>query len=138
MIKRLFNFCTFNLFLLAAGCASIDFDYPKSDTSTFTDTGDTELGRAFADSVAEHPGEAGFLPLVDGVEALALRLLLAERAERSIDVQYFLIHDDVVGRVFIESLLQAADRGVRVRLLLDDTHAYGHDADLLADRKSGG
>ena len=132
MTKRRHICSTFILFLLAAGCASIDFDYPKSDTSAFTDTGDTELGRAFADSVSEHPDEAGFLPLMEGVEALALRLLLAERAERGIDVQYFLIHDDVVGRAFIESLLQAADRGVRVRMLLDDTHAYGHDADLLA------
>ena len=77
MIKRLSKFSNSILFLLAAGCASIDFDYPKSDTSAFTDTGDTELGRAFADSVAKHPGVAGFLPLMDGVEALALHLLLA-------------------------------------------------------------
>lgn len=132
MIKPLFKFTTLILFLLAAGCASIDFDYPKSDTTALVDTGDTELGRAFANSVSEHPGEAGFWPLMDGVEALAVRLILAERAERSIDAQYFLIHDDVVGRVFIDSLLQAADRGVRVRLLLDDIHTSGLDADLMA------
>ena len=66
----------------------------------------------------------------EGVEALAIRLLLAERAERSIDTQYFLIHDDVVGRLFIESLLLAADRGVRIRLLIDDIHTGGLDAEL--------
>jgi len=118
--------------LALSGCASIDFDYPKSESSAFTDTGDTQLGRVFADAVAAHPEEAGFLPLVEGVEALAIRLLLAERAERSIDTQYFLIHDDVVGRLFIESLLLAADRGVRVRLLIDDIHTGGHDAGLAA------
>ncbi len=80
--------------------------------------------------MAAHPDEAGFLPLVEGVEALAIRLLLAERAERSIDAQYFLIHDDVVGRLFIESLLLAADRGVRIRLLIDDIHTGGLDDEL--------
>ena len=113
-----------------SGCASIDFDYPKSESSAVTATDNTQLGRVFTDAVAAHPDEAGFLPLVDGVEALAIRLLLAERAERSIDVQYFLIHDDVVGRLFIESLLLAADRGVRVRLLIDDIHTGGFDAGL--------
>ena len=46
--------------------------------------------------------------------------------------RYFLIHDDMVGRVFIESLLRAADRGVRVRLLIDDIHTDGHDAGMAA------
>ena len=124
-------------FLLAAllalsGCATIDFDYPKQESRALTETNGTYLAREFADAVAEHDGQAGFLPLEDGVEALAVRLVLADKAERSIDAQYFLIHDDVVGRVFIESLLRAADRGVRVRLLLDDIHTDGHDPGLAA------
>jgi putative cardiolipin synthase len=61
----------------------------------------------------------------DGIDSLALRLLMAERAERSIDAQYFLIHNDLVGNVFISALLQAANRGVRVRLLVDDIQAKG-------------
>jgi putative cardiolipin synthase len=118
--------------LALSGCASLDFEYTKSGSRAFTRTEDTQLGRVFADSVAAHPEEAGFLPLLEGVEALAIRLLLAERAERSIDAQYFLIHDDVVGRLFIESLLLAADRGVRIRLLIDDIHTGGLDAELTA------
>ncbi len=128
---RIHGFLVVALVVLC-GCASIDFDYPKSESSAVTATDNTQLGRVFADAVAAHPQEAGFLPLVDGVEALAIRLLMAERAERSIDAQYFLIHDDVVGRLFIESLLLAADRGVRVRLLIDDIHTGGHDAGLAA------
>lgn len=120
------------VFAVTAGCASIDFDYPKSESTAFTDTGDTRLGRAIADPVAAHPDQAGFYPLLGGIDALASRYLLAERAERSIDVQYFLIHDDMVGRIFIDSLLRAADRGVRVRLLIDDIHTTGLDADMAA------
>jgi len=46
--------------------------------------------------------------------------LLAYTAERSIDAQYYLLHSDLVGRLFLDALLKAADRGVRVRLLVDD------------------
>lgn len=116
--------------LLSAGCASVDFDFPKSGSHAFTDTQTTALAADFAAVLESRGNEAGFLPLEDGVDALAMRLLLAERAERSIDAQYFLIHDDVVGRVFIEALLRAADRDVRVRLLADDIHTDGHDPGL--------
>ena len=112
------------------GCASIDFDYPRTETRAFTDTSTSTLANTFSDALAAHDGKAGFLVLEDGVEALAIRLALAGQAERSIDTQYFLIHDDVVGRVFIEELLMAADRGVRVRLLLDDIHTDGLDPGL--------
>lgn len=116
--------------LLSAGCASVNFDFPKSSSHAFTDTQTTTLAADFAAVLESRGNEAGFLPLEDGVDALAMRLLLAERAERSIDAQYFLIHDDVVGRVFIEALLRAADRDVRVRLLVDDIHTDGHDPGL--------
>ena len=114
-------------------CASIDFDYPRQESAAFTDTGDTYLGRKIEPAVAELPvGEAGFFPLPDGIDALAARLLLAARAERSIDVQYYLIKNDIVGRAFIHALLQAADRGVRVRLLLDDVFTKGYDEGMAA------
>ena len=118
---------------LAAGCATIDFDYPKTESFAVTGTSDTELGRQVAEYVAAHPeNESGFYPVYDGIDSLALRLLMAERAERSIDAQYFLIHDDLVGNVFINALLRAANRGVRVRLLVDDIQAKGYDAGFAA------
>ncbi|MGI9203729.1 MAG: phospholipase D family protein [Woeseiaceae bacterium] len=118
------------LLILLSGCATVDFDYPKTATSAFIDTSETQLGRQIAETLAEHDGVSGFLPLEDGVDALAMRFALAERAERSIDTQYFLIHNDVVGRAFVEALLRAANRGVRVRLLLDDIHTDGLDPGL--------
>ncbi len=82
----------------------------------------------------QHPGKSGFLPIEDGVDALAIRLLLADKAEFSIDTQYYEIEDDLAGRLFIEALLRAADRGVRIRLLLDDYHTKGHDKNIAALR----
>jgi len=116
--------------LALAGCASVDWDYPKSESRAIQGSEDSYLGRQVADYVAAHPGEGGFYPVYDGIDALALRLLLAERAEHTIDVQYFLIHNDLVGKVFVNALLQAANRGVRVRFLLDDVLAKGLDPGL--------
>lgn len=118
------------LLLILSGCASIDFDYPKPESRALQNTEQGVLANQFADIVAAHPEEAGFYPIYDGVDSLALRLLMAERAEFSIDAQYFLIHDDLVGNVFINALLRAADRGVRVRFLLDDVLSQGLDPGL--------
>ena len=115
-----------------AGCATVDFDYPKTESHALTDTDDTYMGRQVAGLAEAHPGESGFYASYDGIDALAVRLLLAERAERSIDAQYYLLIDDVVGYAFINSLLRAADRGVRVRLLLDDMFTKGYDVGMAA------
>jgi putative cardiolipin synthase len=116
-----------------AGCASIDYDYPRSESFFIPDTADTYLAQAIAPDVAKMPpDQSGFLPLRDGIDALAARLLLADQAETSIDLQYYLIKNDIVGRALIRSLLVAADRGVRVRLLLDDVFTSGYDVGLAA------
>ncbi len=121
------------LFVLLTGCASIDFDYPRIESTAPLDTDDTFLGSEFAELVASKPeAESGFYPLLDGIDALAARLLLAEKAERTIDTQYYLIKTDQTSFAFIDALLQAADRGVRVRLLLDDVFTKGYDAGMAA------
>ena len=96
------------------------------------DTEDTFLGQRLVEQAGQHPGEAGFFPISDGIEALAARLLLAGHAERTIDAQYYLIKNDHTGNAFISVLLQAADRGVRVRLLVDDMFTGGYDAGMAA------
>jgi putative cardiolipin synthase len=116
-----------------SGCATIDYDYPRAESSFLADTADTYLGREIAPDVAKQPqDQSGFLPLRDGIDALAARLLLARQAEKSIDLQYYLIKNDIVGRALILALLEAADRGVRVRLLLDDMFTSGYDVGLAA------
>ena len=118
--------------LTLGGCATIDFDYPKTTTTAFDNTQDTYLGKALEGLAEVHPGQAGFYPLLDSVDALSVRLQMAKRAERSIDAQYYLITGDIVGRVFIGALLDAADRGVRVRLLVDDIFTQGYDTGMAA------
>ena len=121
------------LLISAAGCATIDYDYPRSESYQLQDTSDTYWAKLVEPEVAKHPPEqSGFYPMNDGVDALAARLLLAERAEESIDLQYYLIKNDIVGRVLVYRLLQAADRGVRVRLLVDDMFTKGYDVGLAA------
>lgn len=121
------------LLISAAGCATIDYDYPRQESYFLPDTSDTSLGKRIEPEVAGRPaGQSGFYPIVDGVDALTARLLLAERAEQSIDLQYYLIKNDIVGRVLIYRLLQAADRGVRVRLLADDMFTKGYDVGVAA------
>jgi putative cardiolipin synthase len=121
------------LALLASGCATIDYDYPRQESSFLPDTSDTRIGKIVEPLIAAHPpDQSGFYPMNDGVDALTARLLLAEYADKSIDVQYYLIKNDIVGRIFIHTLLKAADRGVRVRLLVDDMFTSGYDIGLAA------
>ena len=113
-------------------CASLPKNVERTPSAALADTGDTRLGRALADSVAAHPGRSGISPLPDGVDAFAARIALAAAAERSLDVQYYLWHQDTTGRLMFEALWQAADRGVRVRVLLDDADTGGLDATIAA------
>jgi putative cardiolipin synthase len=92
----------------------------------------TSLAAVVRPRLAAHPGLSGLHELPTGEGALAARLTLADAAQRSLDVQYFIWNKDVSGRVLLEHLFRAADRGVRVRLLLDDLGTMPGDADLLA------
>lgn len=133
IVHRCNRLILFAVVAILAGCASVDFDYPKTASHVLPDTGDSYLGRHFSALGADKPaGHSGFYPLPDGVDALAARLLLIDAAEVSIDVQYYLISEDLVGLSFVRALLNAADRGVRVRLQLDDILTKGHDVGLAA------
>jgi putative cardiolipin synthase len=120
------------LLAVLSGCAGVPFDTPKTASHAFEDTTDTYLGQLLQPLAAAHPGESGFYLLRDGIDALAARLLLSEKAERSIDAQYYLLLDDIAGRLFVTTLLKAADRGVRIRVLLDDITTPGYDAGMAA------
>lgn len=106
--------------LVLGGCASLPDNTHRSESFAYTDTQNTSFGMALQQEKRTHPGKSGFLLLADGLDAYVARTILARGAERSIDVQYYMIHDDLVGKLFIYELLKAADRGVRIRLLVDD------------------
>ena len=115
-----------------AGCAGLPSGVDRQPSRAYVDTGDTRIGRALAEAVAAHPGKTGVLPLLSGREAFAARMILARAAERSLDVQYYIWHADTTGNLIFEALWQAAERGVRVRLLLDDQNTRGLDPTLAA------
>lgn len=79
-----------------------------------------------------HPGKSGVIPLAGGGEAFAARMLLARTAQQSLDVQYYIWQADTTGYLLLDELRAAAERGVRVRLLLDDNGISGLDAPLRA------
>ena len=105
---------------------------PRTHSTAFANTNDTRLGRAIRPRAAAHPGLSGVHPLPQALDAFAARTLLARAAERSIDVQYYIWHDDLTGTLLFDELRTAADRGVRVRVLLDDNNTAGMDRILAA------
>jgi putative cardiolipin synthase len=81
---------------------------------------ETHLDRAVLPGVAAHGGRSGFRLLANGRDAFLARVALIEAAERTLDLQYYIFRNDTTGAIVVSRLLAAADRGVRVRLLLDD------------------
>lgn len=117
---------------LAAGCASIPpgADFPRERSVALRAPETTPLGMAFAAAVQAHRGQAGFRLLPAGTDGFIMRAEMAAAATRTIDVQYFIFHTDTTGKLLLDELLSAADRGVRLRILLDDLNLKGEDAKL--------
>ena len=118
------------LVLLAAGCASLPKGFQREPSTALDQTQETRLGRSLAEAVAQHPGSSGFHILGSGMDAFVARMALAEAAERTLDLQYYIFHDDFTGKLILNAALEAAERGVRVRILVDDTTAKGRDAGI--------
>lgn len=93
---------------------------------------DTSLDALFNPLEASQPGKNGLLGLFDPREAFAARAFSAQRAGRSLDLMYYLWSTDMTGWLLVADLLAAADRGVRIRLLLDDVNVQGLDPAFLA------
>src|SRR4029453_8239483 len=104
----------------------------RSASTTLFDTGETKLGKAIKPMVAAHPGLSGIYSLPDARDAFAARELMARAAERTLDIRYYIWRNDVSGTLLSEAVRAAADRGVRVRLLLDDNNTAGLDPLLAA------
>ena len=117
--------------LALGGCASLPDNSNRTESLHYTDTDDTRLGKVAEERLpAQAEGQSGYLLLADGLDAFVARAVMAQLAERSIDTQYYMWHDDEVGKLLAYQLLVAADRGVRVRLLLDDIDEGGRDLNI--------
>lgn len=110
----------FLLLSLLIGCASIPFDYPRTPSSALYRPEETSLGRMSRLQAYNNPGASGFYLLPSGEEAFLARIFLIDRAEKTLDLQYYIFHDDLTGKYLLDRLIAAAERGVRVRILIDD------------------
>lgn len=117
------------LVLLSAACSRLPAPAASAMPSALV-TRDSPLAQALVPLEAAHPEQSGIFMLRDGREAFAARATLANAAQRSLDVQYYIWHKDITGTLLFNALMAAAERGVRVRLLLDDNNTKGLDATL--------
>lgn len=121
------------VFLLITGCSLPPYSGRADSAALASDVAnETALGRAIAPKRIEYPGLSGIYPLSNGPDAFAARMLLARFAELTIDAQYYMWHGDTTGSLLLTELLAAAQRGVRVRILVDDNGTQGLDAVLAA------
>jgi cardiolipin synthase C len=120
------------LVMLSFGaCGGLPKGGERVPSTAIKGAGGSALAAAVRARVTAHPGQSGLHALPDGRDALAARLALADVAQHSLDVQYFIWNKDLAGKVLLEHLFRAADRGVRVRLLLDDLGTMPSDITLL-------
>ncbi len=105
---------------LLASCTGPSATRPPVPTS-FLSKPET-IAQATKKRTVRREGTSGFEMMADGKEAYLARLAVVESAQKTLDFQYFIWADDVCGTVFADRLLAAADRGVKVRMLLDITH----------------
>jgi putative cardiolipin synthase len=111
--------------LVLTGCAGQVVPAPPSHALP---NQDSELARYVGTLAAAQPaGHSGFRLLPASAEAFAARVRMIRAAETSLDVQYYIVHDGLSTQALIDELIKAADRGVRVRVLLDDTASSGND-----------
>ena len=136
IIKLLLWTLAIVLVLVASGWLLADWLQPRAvgvpSQALPAQPDQTDLDRAVAPLLLQHPGQSGAVLVNDGLTAFAVRAMTARSAGRSLDLQYYIWHDDITGRLLAREAWMAADRGVRVRLLLDDLSTKGSDRKLLA------
>lgn len=105
-----------------AGCSTLPRAVEREPSYAISQAQSTGLSQLFAEEIVEHGSKSGFLPLIAGRDAYNARIALIGLAENTLDLQYYLWAGDLTGRAMLYEVLAAAERGVRVRLLLDDIH----------------
>lgn len=116
--------------MLVTACSSPRYEVPRPPSHAIDRPEETALGQAFSAQLAAAPGQSGFHLIASGQEAFLSRAALAESAQRTLDLQYYIVAEDVTATLLLYRALRAAQRGVRVRLLIDDLYAVGRDFDL--------
>lgn len=132
MLSRLPLVLVLLVIAVANGCSSLPpgADFPKTLSAALEHPEETRLGRRFEAAAREHKGNSGFRIIPAGADGFLLRMQMIDAAERTLDLQYFIFRGDVTGRLLTHAVLRAADRGVRVRILIDDGETEAGDAQI--------
>lgn len=118
--------------VLLSGCATrlptLPPEQKPSSQTLISEPSRSETAKTISAMAKAHPGQSGVYPLGDGIDAFVARLALIDKATTSVDVQYYIYRADTTGNLLTAVLMNAAERGVRVRLLLDDMNTSGKDS----------
>jgi putative cardiolipin synthase len=122
MIDRFRLMSVMLVLAVLGGCSSLPpgSEFPRTVSSALRATDTTQLGRKFEHAAREHGGNSGFRIIPVGADGFLLRMQMIDAAERTLDLQYYIFRGDETGRLLTGAVLRAADRGVRVRVLVDD------------------
>jgi len=118
---------------LASGCATLRTDLPRPTSTALPPVADTPSTRYVQSETSAHGSDSGFRPLTSNTNALMSRVVLIDHAQHTLDLQYYIFDNDATGRLVAQRILAAADRGVRVRILLDDLDIEGQKHDSVLD-----
>ena len=120
--------------ITVAGCSTLPKHKIESipESALQVDTAQTTLAQIIQPLQEQHPDLTGYLVLFEPLEALATRLSLIDKAEKRLDLQYYIWDNDKVGSLALHALIRAADRGVKIRLLIDDNNAKSTEGIFLA------
>lgn len=122
-----------SLILGMPACSTLPKQTPQPMEYAFdTETEQTSLAKIVEPLREQNPNLTGYHILYDPLEALAARIHLIDKAEKTLDLQYYIWDNDRIGSLALYSIIKAADRGVKVRLLMDDNNAKKMEGIYLA------
>ena len=113
----------FLVLTLSLGCKRLPSVVLRAESHLVSGNATSPLGSALAPALARFEGQTGFVAIPRARDAFAVRALLAQAAQQSLDLQYYIWHNDISGSLLFAATYDAAERGVRVRLLIDDNNS---------------
>jgi putative cardiolipin synthase len=127
------NFIALMLAVALTACSSLptSTNVAKTYSTAFDHPEQTQLGRLYLEASRKHHALSGFYILNNGLDGLAERLQLIDQAQAALDLQYYIFRQDRSGRLVTAHLLAAAERGVKIRILVDDGATVDGDEQLL-------
>lgn len=132
MISKLYYAAALLTVVILGGCASLPpgADFPKNTSTAFEHPENTLLGKNFDKAAHANAGNSGFRIIPVGADGFLMRMQMIKAAEHTLDLQYYIFHGDETGRLLTGAILSAADRGVRVRILIDDGETVDGDEQI--------